>query len=90
MMEIVEEFAAELPGRAEEIESTLAAGDSERLRTLAHQLKGAGGSYGFDKITEVAAQVEDAIRNSESGEVVAEHTKTLCEVLRAVVFGEGS
>jgi HPt (histidine-containing phosphotransfer) domain-containing protein len=36
----------------------LAAQDFETVRTVAHGMKGAGGSYGFDRITEIAAIVE--------------------------------
>lgn len=33
----------------------------ERLSYLAHQLKGAGGSYGFEKISTDAAELEKAL-----------------------------
>jgi len=87
MVEIVQEFAAELPERAAEIEKTVAAGDLERLRTLSHQLKGAGGGYGFDRITEVSAELEDAVKAEAGEEVIREKAVQLCEVLRAVVVG---
>ena len=34
----------------------------ETVRTLAHGMKGAGGSYGFDRITEIAASIEQAAK----------------------------
>ncbi len=37
------------------------AGDAgKRLRTIAHGLRGAGGSYGFDAVTNTAGVLEDA------------------------------
>ena len=87
MMEIVKEFAGELPGRATELESTLEAGDEARLQTLAHQLKGAGGGYGYEIITEKAASLESALKEGASDEIVKERCAVLCEVLRAVVAG---
>jgi len=87
MVEIVQEFVAELPERAAEIEQTVGAADLDRLRTLSHQLKGAGGGYGFDRITEVAAELEDAVKAEADLEVIKERAVHLCEVLRAVVVG---
>ena len=90
MLEIVREFAAELPARANELEGTLASGDLKALKTLAHQLKGAGGGYGFDPITATAAALEHALKEGESEAVIKERCALLCETLRAVVIGEGS
>ena len=38
----------------------LRAGDFETVRTLAHSMKGTGGGYGFDHITELGAALEQA------------------------------
>jgi HPt (histidine-containing phosphotransfer) domain-containing protein len=89
MMEIVLEFAAELPERANEIERVLAAGDFDQLKTLAHQLKGAGGGYGFPKITEVAGELEHSLKEGTRGEPIKAHCAALTAVLRAVVAGKG-
>jgi len=90
MLEIVREFAAELPARANELEGTLSAGDMKTLKTLAHQLKGAGGGYGFDAITQTAASLEHALKEGTTEAVIKERCALLCETLRAVVIGEGS
>lgn len=39
---------------------------SERLVYLAHQLKGSGGSYGFQGISEQAAEIEKAMEDSRA------------------------
>jgi histidine phosphotransfer protein HptB len=90
MLEIVREFAAELPTRANELEGTLSTGDFKALKTLAHQLKGAGGGYGFDAITETAGSLEHALKEGASEAIIKERCALLCETLRAVVCGEGS
>ena len=85
MMEIVREFAEELPGRAAAIEQGLEGGDLASVMTLAHQLKGAGGGYGFPQISEVAARLEQALKEREDDPVVKERAAELVEVVRAVV-----
>jgi len=41
-------------------EATPAGEAGKRLRTIAHGLRGAGGSYGFDAVTHTAGQLEEA------------------------------
>ncbi len=85
MLEIVREFAAELPDRVEALKSCLAAGELAALQTLAHQLKGAGGGYGFAAITEWAGQLEQALKDKADAAVLAERVAALCDTLDAVV-----
>jgi HPt (histidine-containing phosphotransfer) domain-containing protein len=84
MLEIVREFAHELPERIAKVESLLAARAFPELQTLAHQLKGAGGGYGFPIITEVAASLERALKTGEAEPVVKDRAAELCATLRAV------
>jgi HPt (histidine-containing phosphotransfer) domain-containing protein len=84
MLEIVREFARELPDRIARVESLLAARALADLQTLAHQLKGAGGGYGFPIITESAAALERALKTGEGEPVVKDRAADLCAILRAV------
>lgn len=68
MRDIVEEFAAGLPQRAADLEQAMAAQDWTRLATLAHQLKGAGGSYGYPQLSELGATMEHEFKNRSAGE----------------------
>ena len=61
MSPIVELFIRELPQRLAAMHSALASANLEQLRTLAHQLKGAAGGYGFPKLGEAAAMVDRGI-----------------------------
>ena len=58
MIDIVEEFVAELPSRISELSDAHRRLDWEQLRTCAHRLKGAGGSYGYPRLSQVAASME--------------------------------
>ena len=88
MLEIVREFASELPARIAKLEAHLAANDMRALQTLAHQLKGAGGGYGFPQITELAASLESALKQGLESPVIKDRTAALCAMLRAVVVPE--
>jgi histidine phosphotransfer protein HptB len=88
MLEIVREFASELPARVAKIEAQLEAGALRELQTLAHQLKGAGGGYGFPQITELAASLESALKQGADDVVVKDRANALCAMLRAVAVPE--
>jgi len=45
------------------MQAALSVQDFETVRRVAHGMKGAGGSYGFDRITEMAATIEQAAKN---------------------------
>lgn len=44
------------------MQEALKRGDFETVRILGHSMKGAGGGYGFDAITEIGATLEQAAR----------------------------
>jgi HPt (histidine-containing phosphotransfer) domain-containing protein len=48
------------------LSDALVAGDMERLRVIGHSMKGSGGGYGFDGITEIGLRLEDAGRASDT------------------------
>lgn len=61
--ELRREFLEEAREKVEEMQSVLGTGSSEtldRLAYLAHQLKGSGGSYGYERISTDAAEIEKA------------------------------
>ena len=88
MFEIVQEFANELPDRAKAIEVYLEQGDLAQIQVLAHQLKGAGGGYGFSPITDVAGGLEQALKEGADISVIKEQVQAMCETLRAVTVAE--
>ncbi len=90
MLEIVQEFAAELPRRVEDLQSCLASGELDQLQTLAHQLKGAGGGYGFGAITDAAGLLEQALKERGDAALLKERTQGLCDVLLAVEVPEAT
>ena len=70
--ELRREFLTEAQEKVREIESALAAASDakslERLAYLAHQLKGSGGSYGYQRISTDAAEIEKAVEGIAKGD----------------------
>ena len=70
--ELKREFLAEAEEKVQEIEATLLKErDSavlDRLAYLAHQLKGSGGSYGYQRISDDATELEKAFESLARGE----------------------
>jgi CheY-like chemotaxis protein len=58
-------FAGALPERASEIIRVSARAEWSEVRTLAGQLKGAAGSFGFPSIARAAARVEEVVLRGE-------------------------
>ena len=73
--ELKREFLAEAEEKVSEMQTALDAERTpaalERLTYLAHQLKGSGGSYGYEKISTDAAEVEKAIEMIAAGDGAA-------------------
>jgi HPt (histidine-containing phosphotransfer) domain-containing protein len=44
-------------------------GDFETIRVLGHSMKGAGGSYGFDGVTDIGKALEDAAKSTNAEEI---------------------
>lgn len=52
-----------------ELKEALRKGDFEAIRVLGHSLKGVGGGYGFDAITDLGAVLETAARSENLPEI---------------------
>jgi HPt (histidine-containing phosphotransfer) domain-containing protein len=80
MLAIVALFINELPQRLALMHAALAAANMEQLRILAHQLKGAAGGYGFPKLGEAAALVDQAIKDGCDDNVIRSRVGMLAAV----------
>jgi len=90
--ELKREFLAEADEKVREMEAKVGERSPEsleRLSYLAHQLKGSGGSYGFERISADAAEIEHALERLAGGpddnarDVVRQHVVSLrCEIDR--------
>ena len=74
---LVERFIAGLPQRVSALQDALKASEMNRLKVLAHQLKGAAGGYGFTAISQDAAKLETAIIAGADPSAISANVATL-------------
>ncbi len=65
MVELINEFTAGLEVDIASMRNTLDGCDYDGLRRLAHQMNGAGGSYGYPMLTETAKVLEEAAKSKD-------------------------
>ncbi len=67
MRELIAMFVTDLRERIEDVAEALREGDAPALASLAHQLKGSAGGYGFQSITDRAARLERLVTTGANG-----------------------
>ena len=85
--ELKKEFLTEALDKVREMQAALDDAKSsdaiERVAYIAHQLKGAGGSYGYQRISSEAAQIEKTIESSTEADAtepeIRQHVANLAE-----------
>ena len=84
MKKVILEFVAGLPEEVAKLQQLLDGQELGTLRRTVHQLRGAGGGYGFDAISESAAVAEESIKASDNLEAIAEKINSLIDVIRHI------
>ncbi|MFM7051076.1 MAG: Hpt domain-containing protein [Planctomycetota bacterium] len=74
MRELVDYFIGDLERRMHALRAALDACDAARLRTLAHQLSGSAGGYGFAPIGDAAKRLEDHVRSLRTDDGLSDET----------------
>lgn len=75
--ELLEEFSAAVPERRQGLIDAHRAADHQALRMRAHQLKGAGGGFGFPQLSDLAGELERVCQGNDPARTV--------EALEAVI-----
>ena|SRR5713226_8313152 len=83
LSDLLPEFMARKRLDAEVIRNAAAAGDHPKLSDLGHRIKGEGGSYGLDEISEIGAKLELAAKASDVA-AARRHADELIAYLDAV------
>lgn len=63
---VVPEFLKKRQSECALIEALLAADQLDEIRSIAHRMKGSGGSYGFDEISEIGEAIETAVHTGDA------------------------
>jgi len=69
LAEIIPVFLENRQKDCKSIQEALEKGDYETIRILGHSMKGVGGGYGFDAVTDLGASIEQAAKNKDAAEI---------------------
>ena len=86
LVELIEDFVGRLDEISGAMTQALQANDFEGLQSQAHQMKGAGGLYGYPTVSSAAAAVETAAK-SKDAEGATLSLSQLCTLFQAVARG---
>lgn len=84
MRDVVNEFVEGLPAQVGKLLELCGAQQPQELRRAVHQLKGAGGGYGFSQITSLAASAEAGLKSAATVEAVHAEINGLIALIRRV------
>jgi CheY-like chemotaxis protein len=87
MAPLLREFLGGLKAKMDTLREDLAARRLSQMATLAHQLKGAAGGYGFPEIGDAAALLERQCASSEQLEPIRLALAALAEICERAVAG---
>jgi HPt (histidine-containing phosphotransfer) domain-containing protein len=80
MLELVEMFVGDLPGKVAAIEKAIDGRDLETLGVMAHQMKGAAGGYGFPTMTDAARLLDASMKAGEELATIVEQARALTDL----------
>ncbi|MBM4054107.1 MAG: Hpt domain-containing protein [Planctomycetes bacterium] len=83
LKEIVPDFIRNRHNDILKINEALKSSDYETIRILGHSMKGSGGGYGFDAISDIGAIIEIAAKNKTPKDIIHQ-LNTLSSYLRRV------
>ena len=83
MAEIVEMFVEDAPEKVERFQEAVEGKDHEKMRVLAHQLKGAAAGYGFEDLSELSRQLEMSANECNEQEI-ASRCQVVMDYLAAI------
>lgn len=83
MVELVEEYVADIPQIVHVLESALASENWQELKRQAHRLKGSAGGYGFPSVSVAAGALENCFGENVADKVL-ERTQRLVALCRRI------
>lgn len=84
--ELATRFIEKLPDMQAKLKTAMDEQNWESLRSVSHDIKGLGGSFGFPELTEIAGKVNDTLRQFEytaASDDIQELLDTIAQILQA-------
>ena len=81
--ELVPEYLENREEDVKSISELLEKDDFEKVRIIGHSMKGSGGGYGFDRISEIGKIIEDSSKE-KNGNEIKKAVEELSQYLRNV------
>jgi histidine phosphotransfer protein HptB len=88
LIDLIPDFLTRKHADLSKLQSALESGDLAAIATIGHKIKGEGGSFGFDTMSEIGAALEASGRKGES-EVARQLVADLDEYLEKIDIVEG-
>jgi len=82
LQDVVALFVEEMPERIESLLAKCKNRDWSQLGQVAHKIKGAAGTYGFDQFTPVAQRLETQVRQGLSETDILQSVEDLIDLCR--------
>jgi len=84
MADVLPEFVANLPNEVASLKHLLDTRDLAGLQEAVYQLKGGGGSYGFQNLSDAAAIAERSLKSHASIAIIKSEVESLIDLIRRV------
>ena len=84
LAEVLKAFVSRMPAAVTDLQRLNVSGNTAEMTRAAHQLRGAGGSYGFNEITIAAAAVEDKLLAGHSVADVKQQVQDLTDLIERI------
>jgi signal transduction histidine kinase/CheY-like chemotaxis protein len=85
---LIRDFCVELPARVEDLGAAWTLGDRDKVRRISHQLRGAGGAYGYAVVTDLCRTLEEASRHPSDD--LTQHIEALRAVARRIAVAQAA
>jgi HPt (histidine-containing phosphotransfer) domain-containing protein len=85
LKELIDSYVSDLPGTIEEIAHYVEKEDFNKIKFLAHRLKGGSSTIGIDIISELTKKIEDSVSKDKVTEDTRMLTIELLELYESVI-----